>query len=206
VRTRRIVLTGGPGAGKTAVLDIVRRTACGHVAVQREAAGVVYGGGFPRDERLGSRRAAQRLIFFTELELENVSDLDGPAIALCDRGTVDGVAYWPGPGTLWAAMGTTREEQLARYDTVIHLRVPPLSEGYHLDPIRNETAAAAARVDERIAVAWAGHPKVFTVDATEAFATKATRTLEILRHLLPTSCKGHFGRTIERERVLAASA
>ena len=30
---RRVVLTGGPGAGKTAVLELVRRTFCHHVDV-----------------------------------------------------------------------------------------------------------------------------------------------------------------------------
>jgi len=29
--TRRIVLTGGPGAGKTAALEVLRRTFCAHL-------------------------------------------------------------------------------------------------------------------------------------------------------------------------------
>ena len=33
---RRVVLTGGPGLGKTAVLEIVRRTFCNHVQILRE--------------------------------------------------------------------------------------------------------------------------------------------------------------------------
>ena len=44
----RIVLTGGPGAGKTAVLELVRQHFCEHVHVLSEAASVVFGGGFPR--------------------------------------------------------------------------------------------------------------------------------------------------------------
>ena len=34
---RRVVLTGGPGAGKTAVLELVRRTLCEHLVVVPEA-------------------------------------------------------------------------------------------------------------------------------------------------------------------------
>ncbi len=46
---RRIVLTGGPGAGKTAVLEIIRHHFCPHVHILPESAGIVFGGGFPRN-------------------------------------------------------------------------------------------------------------------------------------------------------------
>lgn len=52
----RVVLTGGPGAGKTAVLELVRRAVCRHVRVLPEAASVVYGGGFPRESIAHPRR------------------------------------------------------------------------------------------------------------------------------------------------------
>lgn len=45
----RVVLTGGPGAGKTAVLELIRQSLCTHVKILPEAAGIVFGGGFPRD-------------------------------------------------------------------------------------------------------------------------------------------------------------
>jgi predicted ATPase len=188
--TRRIVLTGGPGAGKTAALEIIRGMVCDHVMVLREAAGIVFGGGFPRDDRVEARRATQRLIFHAQRELETVADLDGHAIVLCDRGTVDGAAYWLGPGTLWEAVGTTIERELARYATVIHLRTPLI--GYATtNPLRRETAAEAARIDERITAAWAGHPRRFVVEATASFAEKAARTLEIVRGELPECCRTH---------------
>ncbi len=37
---RRIVLTGGPGAGKTAVLEMVRHVVCAHVVLVPEAAAI----------------------------------------------------------------------------------------------------------------------------------------------------------------------
>lgn len=186
----RIVLTGGPGAGKTAALEILRGMVCEHVAVLREAAGIVFGGGFPRQDGIEARRAAQRLIYHTERELETVADLARPAIVLCDRGTVDGAAYWAGSGTLWDAVGTTREDELARYATVIHLRTPTI--GYaNSNPLRRESAAEAARIDELIAFAWAGHPRRFFVDATATFAAKAARTLDIILGELPACCRGH---------------
>jgi hypothetical protein len=60
---------------------------------------------------------------------------------VCDRGTIDGIAYWPGPDDLMTEVGTTVAEQLTRYHAVIHLRTPPSWEGYnHANPLRLETA------------------------------------------------------------------
>ena len=138
---KRIVLTGGPGAGKTAVLELIRQSFCRHVKVLPEAAGIVFGGGFPRGDSMILRRAAQRAIFFLQREVEATGEADGAAIVLCDRGTVDGAAYWPGPGSLWREVGTTLEEQLRRYDAVIHLRTPASGAGYdHSNPLRIESA------------------------------------------------------------------
>ena len=129
---RRVVLTGGPGAGKTALLELIRQSFCSHVKVLPEAAGVVFGGGFPREDDPTCRRAAQRAIFYVQRELENAGDSHNPAVVLCDRGTVDGLAYWPGPSEeYWSSLGTTLETELGRYDAVLHLRTPPAERGYN---------------------------------------------------------------------------
>jgi hypothetical protein len=75
------------------------------VKVLPEAASIVFGGGFPRGEGSELRRAAQRAIFYVQRELEAAADANNPAIILCDRGTLDGVAYWPGPDDLLSAVG-----------------------------------------------------------------------------------------------------
>lgn len=85
-----------------------------------EAAGIVFGGGFPRGESLGLRQTAQRAIFYVQGELELAADIENPAVVLCDCGTVDGATYWPNHSNLWSSVGTTLEEQLGRYDAVIH--------------------------------------------------------------------------------------
>src|SRR4030095_16850510 len=126
---RRVVLTGGPGAGKTAVLELIRQRFCKHVKVLPEAAGILFGGGFPRGDSIELRQAAQRAIFYVQRELEAVADSDSTAIVLCDRGTVDGLAYWTGHGDLWSSVGTTLQEQILRYDAVIHLRTPKIESG-----------------------------------------------------------------------------
>lgn len=186
---RRIVLTGGPGAGKTAVLELVRRYFCEHVKVLPEAAGIVFGGGFPRSSQPHVRRASQRAIFFVQRELEAAAEAGEAGVVLCDRGTVDGAAYWPGPEDLFSSVGTTIEEQLARYDAVIHLRTPPVKNGYnHDNPLRIETAAEAFLLDQKIAAIWASHPRRHTVESTPDFLAKVARTLEALRGELPACC------------------
>ncbi|MBK6690528.1 MAG: ATP-binding protein [Deltaproteobacteria bacterium] len=196
---RRIVLTGGPGAGKTAVLELIRQYFCLHVRVLPEAAGVVFGGGFPREASEGGRRAAQRAIYYIQRELEAVlADADNTAIVLCDRGTVDGAAYWPGPESLWASVASTHEAELARYDAVIHLRTPPLDGGYNQqNPLRIESAVEAAAIDLRIAREWEGHPRRFVVEATPDFLAKGRRALSILREELPACCREHVVTPLE---------
>jgi predicted ATPase len=173
---RRIVLTGGPGAGKTAVLELIRQSFCVHVKVLPEAAGIVFGGGFPRGDPIEFRQAAQRAIFYIQRELETVADAGNPAIVLCDRGTVDGAAYWPGESEeFFSSVGTQLNDQLRRYHAVIHLRTPSIGGGYNRsNPLRVETAEQAAAIDARIARSWARHPRRLVVEASAYFITKAT--------------------------------
>lgn len=190
---RRVVLTGGPGAGKTAVLELIRQSLCAHVKVLPEAAGVVFGGGFPREDDPGCLRAAQRAIYHVQRELEAAGEVHNAAVVLCDRGTVDGLAYVPEPREdFWPSLHTTLEDELGRNDTVIHLRTPTVDRGYNRsNPLRTESPAAAAAIDARILEAWADHPRRFIVDPSDAFLDKATRTLAIIRNELPDCCAQH---------------
>ena len=190
---RRIVLTGGPGAGKTAVLELVQYYLCRHVRVLPESAGILFGGGFPRGGSALARRATQRAIFYVQRELETASSECDAAILLCDRGTVDGMAYWPGPDDLFQSVGTSRLDELARYHAVVHLRTPPENGGYNQsNPLRLETAAEAAAIDRRIAEAWTGHPRIHVVDSAPNFLAKARQALAILRDELPECCRRHM--------------
>lgn len=189
---RTVVLTGGPGAGKTAMLELLRQSFCVHVAILPEAAGIVFGGGFPRGKEPGLLRAAQRAIYHVQRELEAAAEARNAAIVLCDRGTVDGAAYWPGPGELWDAVGTTRADELARYSAVIHLRTPAIDGGYnHTNPLRIESAGEATAIDERIVRAWDGHPRRFLVEPAPDFLAKVRRALALLREQLPDCCRHH---------------
>jgi predicted ATPase len=205
-KQRRIVLTGGPGAGKTAVLELARRVFCHHVATLKEAASIVFGGGFPREPDDSARRAAQRAIFHVQVELERmVEDRHDALLVLCDRGTVDGLAYWPGDGeSFWRSLGTSLEDQLARYDAVIHLRPPPAGDGYEKQGIRLESATEAAHLDARIMEAWARHPRRFMIESTHDFLEKVSRTIALIGEELPPACRDQPMHAAKRLRPVSA--
>jgi len=188
---RQVVLTGGPGAGKTAILEMARKQFCRHVFVVPEAASIIFGGGFPRSPDTEGRRAAQRAIYSVQRELENFARTRvGVGLVLCDRGTVDGAAYWPGEiADYWPAVKTTAKAELDRYRAVIHVHTPSSTDGYNwVNSLRTETAEEAASLDKRIALAWTDHPFRFDVPPATDFLTKARDALEIIESFMPESC------------------
>lgn len=191
---RLVVLTGGPGAGKTAVLEVIRRNFCEHIAVLPESASILFGGGFPRRADRSARAAAQRAIARVQRELERMALEEArAAVVLCDRGTVDGLAYWPGAeADFWSDLGTSRAAEFARYAAVIHLRTPADGSGYdHSNPIRTESAREACEIDARIVGAWEGHPRRFFVESAADFIAKVAAAISLVRAEVPECCRGH---------------
>jgi len=193
--TRFIVLTGGPGAGKTAILELFRKLACDRTAILPEAASVIYGGGFWRLPSVNARTAAQIAIFHAQVEMERLVRGEGRWLAgVCDRGSLDGLAYWPGePEPYFKILNTTRQDQLSRYHAVIHLRCPHEGRGYDLsNPLRVESAAEAARIDERIETIWSAHPRYHQINKSDRFFEKADAAIELIKGYLPEICQRHF--------------
>lgn len=187
-----IVITGGPGAGKTAILELARRKFCEHVRVLPEAASIIFGGGFPREDFITSKKASQRAIYHVQHELEQLAvQSKCLAIALCDRGTLDGMAYWPGTRpSYYSEIGTSEAKELKKYTAVIHLRSPALTMGYnHSNPLRVEDSKEAHRIDERIEAAWKHHPHRHFIDAKDDFIDKAQAALSLISDHLPNCCK-----------------
>lgn len=179
---KRIVVTGGPGAGKTASLETARRILCEHVAFAPESASIVFGGGFPREVGAHSEKAAQRAIYHVQRELEALYDGHRDVgVLVCDRGTIDCAAYWPGDqADFYRQLGTSQESELARYALVVHLRPPADGGGYERSELRIESASEARRIDGRIERAWRGHPRRIFIEHTHDFVAKVSRVVAIL--------------------------
>ena len=198
--TKLVVLTGGPGAGKTAVLEMARRVFCAHVTILPEAASLLFSGGFPRHASEAGRRAVQRGIFHVQREVERLAIEEGQAgVALCDRGTIDGLAYWPGSAdSFWHDLNADPQRELSRYDAVIHLETPLANGGYNTqNPLRSESPFEARIINDRILAAWKDHPRRSIVSSTTDFLDKAVTALKCIASELPTCCHGRSSDVVE---------
>lgn len=190
--TRLIVITGGPGAGKTAVLEMAKKVLCEHIAILPEAASIVFGGGFWRLESQSGKVAAQRAIYHIQTELESlVVEEKKWAVALCDRGTLDGFAYWPLETEIfWKDVNTNYERELHRYVAVIHLKTPSEKQGYnHQNPLRIENSIQAMEIDKKIQKIWSQHPNYIVIESKDDFFEKAQSTLREIANHLPECCR-----------------
>lgn len=168
---RRIVLTGGPGGGKTAFMRELRAQ---DPQAQRwlhipESAPLLFHAGLSAREK-----TFQRSVVWLQMVLEDsIAAAARPdQILLCHRGTLDPLAYWLRNG--WAEADfftiteTTRAEHFGRYMGVIHLQTAAIgAEAYYRhwpDAHRPETLEQATQTDHLCAYAWRDHPRYALID------------------------------------------
>ncbi len=177
----RVVLTGGPGGGKTTAADLYRREIGDQVVVVPEAATILYLGGFPRQGENGVRKATQRAIYNVQINLEAAQAAHYRSrVLLCDRGTIDGAVYWPDdPTQFFEQMGTTLENELSRYDAVIFFETAAVG-GISIEggnPTRIETIEEALRLDQKLKNLWSQHPHFVFVPHNKSFIKKVNSGL-----------------------------
>lgn len=189
---KRIVLTGGPCAGKTTCLSRIsdRLEALGYrVFIATEAATMLLSGGVKLSDLGNFAFEFQDRLINLQLSLEQTFDslarsLDQPSIILCDRGVMDSKAFME--PTMWQALldhNDWNEVGLRdkHYDAVIHLVTTGIGaeEYYTLDnnAARSGTAAEAAELDYKLRDAWTGHPHLRIVDNSTGFEEKVNRVI-----------------------------
>ncbi|HRK32603.1 MAG TPA: ATP-binding protein [Tepidisphaeraceae bacterium] len=184
--TKKIVLTGGPGAGKSVIAaEIVRRDA--RFVLVPEAATQVYttlGTTWDRLD-LANRKEAQRMIYRLQVQQETRIAGENPGkYLLLDRGTIDGATYWPdGPDAYWADLGSSLEQELARYDQVIWLETAAalgIYDGAASNTVRFEDAAAAVASGESLLSLWSGHSQFHRVAAHHELPKKVAAVEQLL--------------------------
>ncbi|HVT88875.1 MAG TPA: ATP-binding protein [Tepidisphaeraceae bacterium] len=184
---KRIVLTGGPGAGKTV---ISRRIATDHpdrFTLVPEAATQVYDALQTRWDRLNEagRRDVQRQIYQLQIEQEHRFSIEYPdRTLLLDRGTIDGAAYWPhGAEDYWRNLGTNLSAELLRYDAVIWMESAAalgIYDGDQSNRCRFEDAAAAIESGKVLLRLWSAHPNLKHVGAFANLEDKIASVDELL--------------------------
>jgi hypothetical protein len=184
----RIVLTGGPGGGKTTAADLFRREIGDDVVIVPESATTLFAGGFPRVSEAAAHRSVQRAIFEVQRSLEDIqAHLYPDRILLCDRGTIDGAAYWPdGEDDFFDQVGTTLDDELRRYDIVLFFETAAVGgmsfEGGNR--YRIETDSEAIALDARLRRLWSAHPRFHLVPHNPSFLRKITVGLSILESVV----------------------
>lgn len=191
----RIVLTGGPGGGKTTAADLFRREIGERVVVVPEAATLLFAGGFPRSDENGALRAAQRAIYHVQRNLEDAQSARFPGrILLCDRGTIDGAAYWPdSPEAYFAEQGSSIDQELLRYDAVIFFETAAVG-GLSIEggnPIRTEDTETAVALDRKLRGLWTRHPRFVLVPHNPSFFKKITFGLASIESIVAQLVEEH---------------
>jgi hypothetical protein len=184
----RIVLTGGPGGGKTTAADLFRREIGDRVIVVPESATILFAGGFPRTLDPAAGQATQRAIFHVQRNLEATQAALYPdRLLLCDRGTLDGAAYWPGgPDEFYEAMATTHQAELDRYDVVLFFETAAVG-GLRVEGgnrFRVEGNQQAVDLDHRLLEQWSPHPRFHHVPHHASFLHKINEGLAILQRIV----------------------
>ncbi|MBC7784203.1 MAG: ATP-binding protein [Burkholderiales bacterium] len=184
---RKIVLTGGPGAGKTVIARRLAADYPQHFILVPEAATEVYSRRATRWDKLDidGRRDMQRMIYRHQIaQEESLASAHPDKTLLLDRGTMDGAAYWPdGAAAYWQDLHTTPQRELARYDHVIWLETAAalgIYDGSASNPVRFESPAAAVESGRVLLALWGDHPHLHHVGAFVSLEDKIAAVLEIL--------------------------
>ena len=180
---KKVAITGGPSGGKTTLIETLSRDLGTHVAIVPEAASILYRGGFPRRKSESRQKHAQRAIFFIQKEIEDLVEEENPnKLMICDRGSLDSLAYWPGDAdSFFKSVNTNLNDELFRYDWVLHLDTAP-SDGYDTEnPIRVETFQEAVELNAKTKKAWSSHPKQIIVANQVDFLSKMMICIKIIR-------------------------
>src|SRR5437763_8450406 len=186
----RIVLTGGPGAGKTVISKHIAAAHPQRFVLVPEAATQVYDALQTRWDKLDleGRREVQRKIYQLQVDQEDRTAAANPEkILLLDRGTIDGAAYWPeGSEDYWRDVGSTLDVELMRYDMVIWMEscaALGLYDGDASNFCRFEDAQGAIESGKLLLRLWGGHPNLKHVGAFTNLGDKIAAVIEALNSL-----------------------
>ena len=195
-RIVRIVLTGGPCAGKTTAMSWIqnsfRKMGWAVLFVDETAAQLISGGAAPW--LCSSTREFQlqllRLQLAKEAAFTGVARaMDaGKILIVCDRGAMDNRAYMTGEEFRWVmqTLGTGEVELRDQYDAVMHLVTAAKGavKYYRTSDVRKEPPEKAAELDDRLIAAWTGHPHLRVIDNSTGFEDKMRRLLQEIAAVL----------------------
>lgn len=184
--TQKIAITGGPSGGKTTLIEALKKEFGQKVKIVPEAASILYKGGFPRVKSYDGYFHAQKAIYATQKELEELACKTNPdELIVCDRGSLDSLAYWPDTEEhFYKNLNTNRAHELARYNWIIHLDTATEPDYDTTNVIRTENFHEALLLNEKVKQSWHGHPKRIIITSESDFFTKMKKATQVISAIL----------------------
>ena len=187
----KIVVTGGPCAGKTTALSWIQNafTKMDYaVLFVDETATQLITGGAASWLTTSNRDYQWQLIQLQQAKEKAFTEIgktlkEEKILIVCDRAVMDNCAYMTGEEFEWILdrMDTRRDTFLDEYGAVFHLvtAAKGAEEYYTLanNQARTETPEEAIALDDKLIAAWEGHPHHSTIDNSTGFEEKMLRLI-----------------------------
>lgn len=185
----KVAITGGPSGGKTTLIEALKKELAPKVKIVPEAASILYRGGFPRVKNYDGFFHAQKAIYYTQREVEALRCKTHPdALIVCDRGSLDALAYWPDTEEhFFEVMNTSRAQEYSRYDWVIHLDTATEPDYDSSNEVRTEGFHEALSLNEKIKKGWEGHPQRIIITADNDFFAKMKKATLVIEAIMNES-------------------
>jgi len=189
VQMTKIVITGGPCAGKTTAMSWIQNyfSKLGYtVLFVPETATELIGGGLA-PWTCATGMDFQRCLLKLQLEKEKVFEKGASTmktdkvLIVCDRGALDNKAYMTDLefSMIVSELGSSEVELRDNYDAVFHLVTAAKGAVQFYttanNTARTETPEQAAALDDRLIAAWTGHPHLRIIDNATNFEDKIKR-------------------------------
>lgn len=196
----KIVLTGGPCAGKSTCLEAIENS-YEDVLVVPEVATILLSGGFPLPGRdlpwsLEWQGAFQTAVAKTQQSLEQAYELVaqscGARLLVCDRGLLDGAAYTLGGVVEFCRLYQVDQAQAQkRYARVLHLEslatARPELYGKAGNQNRFESLDEAQSLEGRTQAAWSEHPGWTFISGNAGIEAVKSQVLAAIDSLLQSA-------------------
>ena len=191
MQINKIVITGGPCAGKTTAMSWIQSyfTKLGYTVlfVPETATELITGGVAPWT--CGTNAQFQTCQMQLQMEKERIFHQAAAGmkaekvLIVCDRGTIDNRAYMSELefAQVMAAVGQSEVALRDSYDAVFHLVTAAKgAEKFYTtanNAARTETVEQAAALDDKLIAAWTGHPHLRVIDNATDFDDKLKRLM-----------------------------
>ena len=192
VKITKIVLTGGPCAGKTTALNWINnyfsKRGYSVLNVSETATDLITNGVAPwtcesnndfQVSNLRLQKIKEQIFEDSAKKLKN-----DKVLIVCDRGVIDSKAYMKDVEfkKLLRDFGTNEVKERDSYDAVFHLvsAAKGKEEAYTLanNNARTEGIEEARKIDDKIISAWTGHPHFRIIDNSTEFEGKLEKLLK----------------------------